>query len=125
MPMTVTQGAAIPNHYQPNANQRTAAHNVIAQLQYADLWRGAGTLHNNGTLRVDMQGTIPGNPIQHNIQVQVNGVNGSSTIAHANVSASIMTKDPANQRGAANKVISALNQSLDTGHSYSVAGTNP
>lgn len=125
MPMTVTQGAVIPNHLQPNANQRNAAHEVIAQLQYADLWRGAGTLHKNAAVRVDMQGTIAGNPVQHNIQVQVNGVHGASTIAHANVSASIMTDDPANQRGAANKVISALNQSLDSGHSYSVAGSNP
>lgn len=36
-----------------------------------------------------------------------------------------MTNDPANQRGAVNKVVSALNQSLDSGRSYTVTGTNP
>lgn len=125
MPMQVTQDQAIPNHLQPNQRQRTAAHEVIAQLQYADVWRNAGTLHQNSLVRVDMQGTIAGNPVRHNIQVQVNGIAGNSTIAHADVSASLMTNDPANQRGVAHKVISALNQSLDSGHSYSVTGTSP
>jgi hypothetical protein len=119
MPMQVS------NHFQPNQQQRTAAHEVIAQLQYADLWRGAGTLHQNNLVRVDMQGTIAGNPVRPNIQVQVNGIRGNSTIAHADVSARLMTNDPANQRGVASKVISALNQSLDSGHSYTVTGTGP
>ena len=125
MPMQVMQGQPIPNHFQPNQAQRNAAHDVIAQLEYGDIWRGAGTLHKNNLVRVDMQGTIPGNPVRHNIQVQVNGIQGNSTIAHADVSASIMTNDPPNQKGAANKVISALNQSLDSGDTYTVTGTNP
>jgi hypothetical protein len=85
MPMQVTEGQPIPNHFQPNQNQKTAAHEVIAHLQYADLWRGAGTLHNTQLVRVDMQGTIAGDPVRHNIQVQVNGIGGHSTIAHADV----------------------------------------
>ncbi len=128
MPMVVAPGGPIPNHF-ANANQRQlkAAQEVIAQLQYADIWRGAGTLHEskNELMRLDMQGTIPGNPVRHNIQVQVNGIQGASTVAHADVSASLMTHDAANQRGVANKVISALNQSLDNGQSYTVTGTSP
>jgi hypothetical protein len=125
MPMQVTRDQPIPNHFQPNQQQKAAAHEVIARLQYADLWRGAGTLHKNNLVRIDMQGTITGDPVRHNIQAQINGVRGNSTIAHADVSASLMTNDPSNQRGVAGKVISALNQSLDSGCSYRVTGTSP
>jgi hypothetical protein len=123
--MQVTQGQPIPNHLQPNRNQHASAQEVINQITYADLWRGAGTLHKNPEMRVDMQGIIAGNPVRHNIQVQVNGLKGASTVAHADVSASLMTENADNQRGVANKVISALNQSLDSGHSYAVTGTSP
>jgi hypothetical protein len=125
MPMTVASTGPINNRTVPNRTQRSRAQDVIASLQYADLWRNAGTLHDNRVVRVDMQGIINGPPRQSNIQVQLDGVQGNSTIAHANVSWSIMTDDPANQLGALRKVISALNQSLDTGNSYSVTGTNP
>jgi len=100
MPITRAQGGAIPNLHAPSVGQRGSAQNVIAQLQYSDLWRGAGTLRDNGIMRVDMQGHIPGPPIQYNIQVQIDGMQGNSTVAH-------------------------VNQSLDSGHSYTVAGTSP
>ena len=125
MPITRTENGAIPNHYNPNNAQRGSCQNVIAQLQYADLWRGAGTLRDNGVIRVDMQGHIPGPPIQYNMQVQVNGIQGKSTVAHAIISSTIQTADSANQRGALRSVIAALNQSLDTGNSYTVTGTSP
>jgi hypothetical protein len=121
MPMNVVKGGPIAGHLHPNSNQHAAAQEVINMLQYADIWRGAGTLHSNATMRLDMQGVIAGNPVQHNLQVQT----GTHTVAHANVSASVMTNDAANQRGVAHKVISALQQSLDSGHSYSVTGTAP
>lgn len=127
MPINVVAGGAINNRY-PNAlngTQRSDAQAVIALLDYADLFRGAGLLRKSGTMRVDMQGVIPGTPVRSNIQVQVNGVNGFSTVAHADFSRNLDTTDPANQRGALNKVISALNQSLDHGTSYTVSGTNP
>ncbi|HEX7363400.1 MAG TPA: hypothetical protein VF283_23155 [Bryobacteraceae bacterium] len=130
MPIAVNQGAAIPNYpaQAPSQAIKTAAQTVIAQLQYGDIWRGAGTLHNNGAVRLDMQGQIAavgGAPAQQNIQVQLNGVRGRSTVAHANVSHSVVTDDPANQRGVARKVISALNQSLDSARSYTVTGSIP
>jgi muconolactone delta-isomerase len=128
MPVTITQGAAINNYLAPNQARKTSTQNVVAQIQYADIWRGAGTLRNNGVMRVDMQGQIAaagGVPARQNIQVQVNGVAGHSTVAHADVSHSLQTNDPINQRGVVNKVISALNQSLDSGRSYTVTGSIP
>lgn len=130
MVVSIVQNGPIPNYYTGlNAARRTAAQNVIAQLQYADLWRGAGTLYTNDLMRIDMQGLIPahgGTPAQSNIQVQVNGVTGHSTVAHANVSYSLNgITNAENQQGAANQVISALNRSLDSGYSYSVTGTLP
>ena len=126
MPVTITQGNPIPGFpANLNANQRNAAHNLIAQLQFADLWRGPGTLHTSGNMRIDMQGVIPAagqTPAQQNIQVQT----GNLTIAHANVSHSMGNiTNPENQLGAVRRVISALEQSLDTGHSFTVTGTIP
>jgi len=125
MPINLTEGGAIPNYRAPGNAQRSSAQDVIAQLQYADIWRGAGTLHDDGVMRLDMQGQIAGPPKKQNLQVQIDGIAGNSTVAHANVSHSVMTDDPANQRGVARKVISALNQSLDSGNSYTVDGTAP
>ncbi len=79
-------------------------------------------------MRIDMQGTTTATsttPVQHNLQVQKNGLSSSSTVAHANVSVSLQTTDPINQRGVVNKVVSALNQSMDTGLSYTVTGSIP
>ena len=99
IPMHVTQGPPIPNHYQSlNDKQRKEAHAVIGQLQYADLWRGAGTLHKDDLVRVDMQGTIAGPPKRYNIQVQVNGEKGHSTIAHADVSETLEVKPIPNKQ---------------------------
>lgn len=125
MPINVAQGPAINNRFVPNQAQKTSAQAAIAQLEYAQIWRGAGTLVDNQVVRVDMQGTIAGPPIQHNIQVRIDGVRGNSTVADVNVSATLMTNDPANQRGVLRKVISALNQSLDTARTYTVTGTAP
>jgi hypothetical protein len=128
--MTVTAGAAIRGRYVANAGERAVAQALMTQLQYDDLWRGSGTVRNDraGGMRIDMQGTTtatPTTPVQHNLQVQKNGVSGNSTVAHANVSVTLQTTDPMNQRGVVNKVISALNQSMDTGHSYTVTGSIP
>jgi hypothetical protein len=79
-------------------------------------------------MRIDMQGTTTATsttPVQYNLQVQKNGMDASSTVAHANVSVSLQTTDPTNQRGVVNKVVSALNQSMDTGLSYTVTGSIP
>jgi hypothetical protein len=124
MPITVVVSGPIPGHIVPNAGQRSTAQDVIAMLQYADIWNGPGTLRQQGGVRLDMQGTIPATPAlpaRQNLQVQI----GGHSIAHADVATSIMDDDPANQRGALNKVISALNQSLNGQMSYLVRGSIP
>lgn len=124
MPITVTVNGPIPGHIVPNQNQRDDAQDVIALLQYDDIWRTARTLRSAGVARLDMQGTIPANggaAARQNLQVQI----GNNTVAHADVSTSIQTGDAANQRGALRRVIGALNQSLNAQQSYVVAGTSP
>jgi hypothetical protein len=104
----------------PNAAQRNACQDVIAQLVFADLGRGAGTLHTVGVARLDMQGHNAAGAA--NLQVQI----GNSTVACALVAGSIQAMgDAANQRGGAAAAISALNQSLDSGTIWNVTGSVP
>jgi hypothetical protein len=115
MPVLLTPGAQIPNRYIPNQVEKTAARDAISKLDYADIFRQeAGTLRKSGVMRVDMQGVIKGPPKQHNIQAQKDIIQGHSTVAHANVSETLMTDDPANREGVLRKVKTALYKSLDT-----------
>ncbi|MBY3447186.1 hypothetical protein HFN83_32195 [Rhizobium laguerreae] len=104
----------------PNSGQRNDCKAVIAQITFADLGRGDGTLHTVGVARFDMQGrTAAGDA---NIQVQM----GGGTVAAAMIFNSVQqTTDPANQRGAANGSISVLNQSMDSGTVWNLTGTLP
>lgn len=104
----------------PNAAQRSDCQAVIALLTYADLGRGAGTLHTVGVARLDMQGrTAAGDA---NIQVQI----GGGSVAAAMIAASAQhATDPANQSGVANGAISVLNQSMDTRTVWNLTGSLP
>jgi hypothetical protein len=120
MPLTKTNtNNPIRGIVVPNAAQKRDCQAVIAQLTFADMGRGAGTLHTVGTARLDMQGqTATG----VNLQVQI----GTSTAAAALVANSVLaTADPTNQRGASNGAISVLNQSLDSGSIWSLTGALP
>jgi hypothetical protein len=121
MPITkANSGNAIAGIIVPNAAQKRDCQDVIAQLVFADLGRGAGMLHNVGAARLDMQGHTAAGAA--NLQVQI----GGSTAACALVAATIQAMaDPANQRGGANAAISALNQSLDSGTIWNVTGSVP
>lgn len=127
MAITVVQKGDIPNKYPTplNTKQKTDAHTAIGALEYAKIFQNnSGTISNFETMRVDMQGTFTqGGYRWHNIQVQINGISGKSTVAHANVSEQTMTSDPVNQKGVVQKVRSALEQSLDSGKSYEVSGS--
>ncbi|MBY5524414.1 hypothetical protein HFO60_26900 [Rhizobium leguminosarum] len=121
MPLTKTNtNNAIRGRIVPSCGQRNDCKAVIAQITFADLGRGAGTLHSVGVARVDMQGrTAAGDA---NIQVQM----GGHTVAAAMIFNSVQqTTDPANQRGAANGTISVLNQSMDSGTVWNLTGTLP
>ena len=100
--------------------RRDDCHDVIAKLVFADLGRNAGTLHMEGAARVDMQGRNAAGDA--NIQVQI----GANTVAAAMVANTAQAAgDLYNQRGVSNAVISALNQSMDTGTVWSVTGALP
>ncbi|MFQ6186602.1 hypothetical protein ACLMJV_32620 [Sinorhizobium meliloti] len=121
MPLTKTNtNNAIRGRTIPNREQRKDCNAVIAQITFADLGRGAGTLHTVGVARVDMQGRTEAG--DGNIQVQI----GKGTVAAAIIFNSVQqTTDPANQRGAAHGTISVLNQSMDSGTVWNLTGTLP
>lgn len=121
MPLTKTDTHnAIRGLVVPNAAQRADCQAVIAQLVFADLGRGAGTLHTVGTARLDMQGhTAAGDA---NLQVQIGGGSVAAALVAGTVAA---IADPANQRGGANGAISVLNQSMDSGSVWTLTGTLP
>jgi hypothetical protein len=105
---------------QPNANQREDCYAVIAMLNFADLGRGAGTLHVSGVARLDLQGHTAAGDV--NLQVQIGGQTAAAALIAPTV---LATADPANQRGATNGVISVLNQSMDTGTIWTLTGSLP
>ena len=104
----------------PTASQQDDCQAVIATLDFADLGRGAGTLHTVGVARLDMQGrTAAGDA---NLQVQI----GTGTVAAAMIANSVQqTTDSANQRGASNGAVSVLNQSMGSGTVWNLTGTLP
>ena len=120
MPLTKTNTHnPIRGIIHPNAQQRRECQEVIAQLTFLDMSRGAHTLHTVGSARLDMQGrTATG----VNLQVQI----GTGTVAAALIDDSVLrTADPTNQKGASNGAISVLNQSLDSGTVWHLTGSLP
>ncbi len=82
----------IRSYISPNKGQREDCQNVINQLDFADMGRGAGTLHTSGPARLDLQGRTATGAV--NLQVQI----GDSTAAAALIEKSVLeTQDPANQ----------------------------
>jgi hypothetical protein len=121
MPLTKTNtNSAIRGYVAPTRAQRADCQAVIAQLTFADLGRGAGTLHTVGTARLDMQGRTAAGAA--NLQVQIGAASTSAAIVAASVQ---HIADPANQRGAASATISVLNQSLDSATIWDLTGTLP
>lgn len=64
-----------------NKQYIVAAQRVIAQLAFSMLSGGAGTIVNDGMVRIDRQGQTAAGDL--NLQVQINGMSGASTIAAA------------------------------------------
>ena len=125
MPINVIQGAAIPNSATYNANQARDARTAIAAVDFNDVWRGGRTIANTALVRVDSQGN-DGNG-RANLQAQLNGVTGSSTIAHVLVDASVSAVSGQAQAAQAlyaiRQIRGALQQSLTSGRTYYVSGT--
>lgn len=70
-----------------NSNQRADAIRAIQQLQLADIYRAGNTIAIEHTVRIDCQGVNGAG--QANLQAQLNGVHGNSTIAHVLVDATV------------------------------------
>ena len=105
-----------------NANQERDARLAINAIDFADVWRGAGTIVNQGLVRVDVQGRTGAG--EQNLQVQINGVNGNSTVAAALIAESVQDASIEAQRVyAVRKIKDALFSSMNDGHIYRVTGT--
>jgi len=118
----VAAHGAINNYFgAPNANQTRDATNAIAQLDFADLYRAPPFRINQGLVRLDAQG--PNAAGDANWQVQINGINGNSTIAHAQVQAALGNASTAARRTYVQRMVrSALNQSLNSGNRFDATG---
>ena len=105
-----------------NANQERDARLAINAIDFADVWRGAGTIVNQGLVRLDVQGRTAAG--EQNLQVQINGVNGNSTVAAALIAESVQNANIEAQRVyAVRKIKDALFSSMNDNHIYRVTGT--
>lgn len=105
-----------------NGNQERDARLVINAIDFADVWRGAGTIVNEPLARLDVQGRTAAG--EQNLQVQINGVNGNSTVAAALIAESVQdASTKAQQVYAVRKIKDALFSSMNDGHIYRVTGT--
>ena len=125
MPITVVQGGPIPNGVVFNAAQNTDARTAIANVNLPDVWRGGRTISNTALVRVDSQGNDANG--RANLQAQLNGVGGASTIAHVLVDASGGAVSGQAQAAQAlyaiRQIRGALQNSLSSGTTYYVTGT--
>lgn len=126
MPIASAQGGAIPNGVVYTQAQRADAIAAINQLQLADVWRGGNTIANSGAVRIDSQGNNAAG--RANLQAQLNGVQGASTIACVLVDASVGAAGgqavAAQQLYAIRQIKGALQNSLTNGTVYTLTG-NP
>lgn len=76
MPIEVAVTGEIRNFQAPNRRMRRELAEAVAQLTFAELFRGAGTIAEEGEVRIDIQGVWGAGPGQ-NIQAQI----GRATIA--------------------------------------------
>lgn len=105
----------------PNATQLSDARGVIAQLNYADIWRKPPFSIKKGTVRLDIQGGIANGG--RNIQVQLNGAPSASTISGATVQGNVGTASTAARQEYVQRMVrNALANSLNDRQFYDVNG---
>jgi len=125
MPITSVQGGPINNAGVMNAAIRQDAALAIGQVELEKVWRKGKKIANTPLVRVDCQGVDDNG--QANLQAQINGQQGNSTIAHVLVDQSVgETSGPradAQKVYAIRQVRGALQNSLSTGNTYTLTGT--
>ncbi|HEU0012566.1 MAG TPA: hypothetical protein VFQ45_02745 [Longimicrobium sp.] len=104
----------IKNGSLTNSKMRKEAAELIGQVDYAGIWRGAGTIAKSDTMRIDNQGKTSGGAA--NLQIQV----GSGTIAHVQVSAACDGLSGGQADAVANTTRQALQDSVNSGNRYDV-----
>jgi hypothetical protein len=127
MPINVIKVGPIKNCANSNRAIKKDAQKLIDQLTYDDLWREEGTLHDCKSTRIDQQGDFPvatGSKTRfYNVQVQINGMKGKSTIAHVNISDSLCSNDGQKQKEVLKKFQETLSASLNDDNSYNMTGS--
>jgi hypothetical protein len=111
-----------------------AVKDVVGKLNFADVFRnGQYTIANSDypykknhtRVRIDHQGSHDNGHNQggkwHNIQIQINGISGNSTVAHVNVHDSLASIDQNVSKIAQSKIRDALLSSFKDKHSYSIS----
>ena len=125
MPIVSQQGGAINNIGGLNAARRSDAILAISGVQLADCWRAGVTISNSPLIRVDCQGVDANG--QANLQAQINGQNGNSTVAHVLVDQSVgATGGPradVQRLYAIRQIRGALGNSLANGTTYTLTGS--
>ena len=122
--VTTAAGNGIPNRYGGDITEkiRKDAREAISSVTFEKIG-GAGTISTTKKVRVDNQGALPNG---YNIQAQLNGERGHTTIAHALVYALPTTTDnnrlQYQNREICNNIKKALNKSFDSGLTYLVNG---
>ena len=105
----------------PNATQMSDARGVIAKLNFADIWRKPPFSITQGTVRLDIQGGIANGG--RNIQVQLNGASGDSTISGTTVQGNVGTASTAARQDYVQRMVrNALANSLNDRQFYDVNG---
>ncbi|MCE8034447.1 MAG: hypothetical protein LPK20_13240 [Halomonas sp.] len=105
-----------------NQTQHGDAVTAINSLTDTAIWRGAGTIISQGTVRIDVQGYTSDGDL--NLQVQINGVSGNSTVAAILVAPSVGEANTQAQHVyATRKLKNALFESMNDGDIYRVFGT--
>ncbi|TFH87247.1 hypothetical protein EQG41_07540 [Billgrantia azerbaijanica] len=116
------QGAMSNAYGNLNTTQHNDAVEAINSLADTDIWREPRKIIDRGTVRIDVQGYTGNGDL--NLQAQINGVSGNSTVAAILVAPSVGEADTQAQHVyATRKLKNALFESLNDGYIYRVSGT--
>ncbi|WPQ61434.1 hypothetical protein SIO70_24035 [Chitinophaga sancti] len=112
--ITIAAGNNIPNYPSAVSNRNIVdAQNAIGRLTFADIWRLPPWRIEEGTVRLDIQGAIAGGG--RNWQVQINGINGNSTISATLVQGNLATASTTERQQYVQRMVRrALEDSLST-----------
>jgi hypothetical protein len=119
--ISINSMGPIRNYHVPSPANIQDATDVVSQLEFADIWRLPPFRINVRSVRLDVQGAIAGGG--RNWQVQINGIDGASTISAITVQGNLATASTAERRNYVQRMVrSALVQSLHNANSMDVNG---